>query len=181
MGESAVALRYAEALYELAREQGRGVEVLRDLASLRAALEAEPEGWRQLSHPELSPEAKQRVLAEHFLPGREPLVANLLGVLVSKRREGVLRDLFRAYQEVYDRREGILRVEVESATPLEGTVASTLRDRISEMTGREVFIEERVDPELIGGLRMVVDSRVIDGSTKSRLERLKRYLLAQRV
>ena len=181
MSESAIALRYAEALYELAREQDRGLEVLQDLASLRAAIDAEPEGWRQLTHPRLSPAEKQRVLEEHFLPGRERLVANLLGVLVRKRREGILRDFFRAYQEVYDRQEGILRVEIESATALEAEVVTSLHQQIAASSGREVFIEPRVDPELIGGLRMIVDSRVIDGSTKSRVGRLRRHLLAQQV
>ena len=72
-------------------------------------------------------------------------------------------------------------MEIESATGLEAEVVTSLRQQIAALSGREVFIEPRVDPELIGGLRMIVDSRVIDGSTKSRLERLRRHLLAQPV
>lgn len=178
MGDSAVALRYAEALYALAREQGKTGPVLEDLALLKSALQSDGASWTRLMHPRASAAEKDQLLRDKFLSGRDPLVANTVRLLVEKRREGTLADFFRVYLEVHERNEGILRVEVETATPLDPSVRDSILQKLSATTGKQVVLEDRVDPSLLGGMRFIVGSQLLDGSVRSRLERIARGLRA---
>ena len=176
MGDTAVAMRYAQALYELAKEGGKAGRVLEDLAGLKAAFDGDPEGFGKLMHPRVSVREKEALVTERFLSGRDPLVANTVRLLVARRREAVLRDFFRCYLETHEDNEGILRVEVETATRLDESVAMEIRQRIAESTGKRVVLEARVVPDLLGGMRLRVGSRLLDGSTRRRLERIERGL-----
>lgn len=176
MGDSAVAMRYAEALYELASEQNRTDAVLSDLAELKQSFQSNAAGWTRLMHPRTAPAEKDQLLKEQFLGGRDPLVANLARLLVSRRRENVLQDFFRCYLDVHDERSGNLRVLVESATELSAAAQEDLRGRLASATGKTVTLECRVLPELLGGLRLLIGSRLVDGSLKRRLEQIERGL-----
>lgn len=176
MGESAVAMRYAEALYELAKEGGKTGGVLEELAGLKAAFDGDRERFGKLMHPRVDVMQKDAILTEHFLMGRDPHVANLMRLLVKRRRESVLRDFFRCYLEIHERNEGILRVEVETVTRMEPSVAQAIRQQIADATGKKVVLEARVVPGLLGGMRLRVGSHLLDGSTQRRLERIERGL-----
>ena len=176
MGESAVALRYAQALYGLAKEQDKAGAILEDLAALKSSFDGDREGFAKLMHPRVSLADKESVLNERFLGGRDPLVANLIRLIVARRREGVLNDFFGHYLEVHEENEAIIRVEVETATEMEASVAQSIRQKLEDHTGKKVVIETRVMPELLGGMRMRVGSRLVDGSTLARLQRIERGL-----
>ena len=176
MGESAVAMRYAEALYELAKEGGKTGAILEDLAGLKAAFDGNSEAFRKLMHPRIDASTKSALLRDTFLAGRDPEVANLMLLLVKRRRESILRDFFRVYLEIHERHEGIVRVEVETATKLDDSVAQSIRQQIADTTGKNVVLEARVTPGLLGGMRLRVGSHLLDGSTRRRLERIERGL-----
>ena len=176
MGESAVAMRYAEALYELAREGGKTSGVLEDLAGLKCAFESDLERFAKLMHPRVDIKRKDAILTEHFLVGRDPSVTNLMRLLIKHRRENVLKDFFRVYLEIHELNEGILRVEVETATTMDPDVARTVRQQIADVTGKKVVLEARTEPGILGGMRLRVGSHLLDGSTQRRLERIERGL-----
>ena len=176
MGDAAVAGRYAEALYGLAREAGRQAAVLADLAGVKAALDSTPRAWGVLLDPRGSVATKERQLADGFLEGRDQLVGRALGVLLRHRRAPLLKEFFRVYLEVHERGEGILRIQVDTPRALTPGEASGLRDRFSTATGREVVLENRTVPALLGGMRVIADSRLIDDSLQGRLDRVGRKL-----
>lgn len=176
MGESAVAARYAEALYELGREEGRGPAILTDLARLKAALDGDPQALQRLLHPRVEVAEKEALLKERFLGDLDPLVGNAIRLLLRNQRVEALPDFFRVYLETHEAREGIVRVVAESATALDADAQERLREKIAAATGATVVLEARTDPELLGGLRLVIDSKVIDGSLRRRLERIERGL-----
>ncbi len=178
MGPSGIALRYAEALHAAARDAGRTAEVLADLALVKAGLDAMPEAWARILHPRTPAAEKEAFLLGGVLGGKDPLVANTFRLLVRRRRLEALRGLFRAYLEVHEREAGILRVEVETAAPLDAAAAEVLRRRLETETGRPVVLEVRHLPALLGGMRFIAGSRLIDGSLQSRLERIARGLHA---
>jgi len=169
-------MRYAEALYELAAESGRTGAILEDLAGLKAAFDGNSEGFQQLLHPRVDVRTKSALLRDTFLVGRDPSVANLMLLLVKHRREGILHDFFRVYLEIHERHEGILRVEVETATRVDPSVAQSIRQQIAEVSGKKVVLEARVVPGLLGGMRLRIGSHLLDGSTRRRLERIERGL-----
>lgn len=176
MGESAVALRYAEALYALAREGQRTQEVLGQLAEVKASLDADPARWRRLLHPRAPAKEKEALLVEGPLQGKDAWIVNLFRLLLRRKRESIIPDLFRSYLSVHESHERILRVSVESATPLSPDAEGVLKQKIQDATGRDVSIESRTVPDLLGGLRLQIGSMLVDGSVRSRLERLHRVL-----
>lgn len=176
MGESAVALRYAEALYELAKEGEKTSRILEDLAGLKAAFDADREGFAKVVHPRVDPTEKIALLDERFLAGRDSSIANLMRLMVRRRRESILRDFFRMYLEIHEQREGIVRVEVETATALEASVAQNIRQQLAEATGKKVVLEARLFPGLLGGMRFRIGSHLLDGSVRRRLEKIERGL-----
>lgn len=177
MGATAVALRYAEALYELASEQSKTERVLEDLAKLKQAFESDRERFARLLHPRVERKEKDELLVQHFLKDLDPLVGNTARLLVRRHREDLLPDFFRCYLQVHEERSGVVRVEVETAAPIDESARASLASRVSEaLDGAQVELETRVDPALLGGMRIEIGSRLYDGSVRRRLERIERGL-----
>jgi len=173
---NALATRYAEALYEAAREAGRTHEVIEALVEVKGALDADPPAWQRLLDPRLSVEEKERWLIDRFSIDKEKLVGNALRLILRRRRDEILKVFFGVYLEVHERGEGIVRVQVETASPLTQSEQVRIWEKLEQILDKTVIVEPRVEPSLLGGLRLVVESRVVDGSLKSRLDRLKREL-----
>lgn len=173
---SLVASRYAEALYELARDKGLQQKVLEDLASVKQALDSDGKAWGTLLHPRLDPSKKQAALAP-ALAGVDPLVGNTLKLILDKRREACLSSFFATYLDVHEKHEGILHVVVETATEVDAESRDAITERIRTATGHEVRAEYRVNAALLGGMRFLLGSTVVDGSLKGRLARMRTRLL----
>ena len=174
------ARRYAEALFALAREKGQLAAVGADLAALRGVLEA------TARRPGCCPTARRTgpsgvVIEKKLMPGRDPLVLGLLKVLVSRRREELLPGIFLGYAEAIEREEGLLRIEVQTATALDPAVRAGIEQKLGQATGRPLQLQPEVRPEILGGMRFLIDSTLIDASVRSRLERLQQKMLAATV
>jgi F-type H+-transporting ATPase subunit delta len=175
-----VARRYAAALVSLAVERGKLAEVADDLSGLKRAVEAEPGILKKLADPRATGAEKRALVAEKLEKGRHELVKNLLGTLARRRRETLLPDLFFALGEEIEKASGVLRVELETATPADPAFAADLAAKLGAATSRTVALEQRVRPEILGGLRIFVESKLVDASVASKLDRLKKQLLTAR-
>jgi F-type H+-transporting ATPase subunit delta len=177
----APARRYAEALLALAREKGQIADCARDLAALRGVVDGDAALARALVDPKTARAQRRALVEQRLLQGRQALVAGLLRVLLARRREEVLPFVFQAFGEAMEREEGLLNVLVQTATPLEADVQATIEQQLAKATGRPLRVAAEVRPEILGGMRFLIDSTLIDASVRSRLERLQRKMLAARV
>jgi F-type H+-transporting ATPase subunit delta len=174
MRSSAAARRYARALFSLAREAG-AIEAARDeLRRVASLFEAIPELRRTLFRP-LRPAAQRRAalrgVAERMQLSRD--VRNFLVYLVDQRRL-VDFDAIRAeFERLADDAAGRLHADVVSAGPLRDEQRERLRRALAAHTGREVDLEVRVDPALIGGAIARVGGLVFDGSLRTQLAVLR--------
>ena len=167
---------YARALYGAAQEQGR-VDVVRDqLDELASALEATPELEAFLVNPQLDPAAKASVLDE-VTTGADPIVTNFLRVVASKGRAGQLRAIAEEFEEIVDREQGRLKVELTTAYELDEGEAQAIVRRIEQSSGQSVEASRSVDPDLIGGMILQAGSLRVDASVRGRLARLRRELV----
>jgi F-type H+-transporting ATPase subunit delta len=167
---------YARALYEAARDQRR-VDVVRDqLAELASALEATPELEAFLMNPQLDPAAKASVLDE-VATGADPIVSNFLRVVASKGRAGQLRAIAEEFEEIVDREQGRLKVELTTAYELDEGEAQAIVRKIEQSSGQTVEASRSVDPDLIGGMILQAGSLRVDASVRGRLDRLRRELV----
>lgn len=169
-----MAKRYAKALVEVAAASSELDEVRQDLRAL-AELLREHRDLRQLvSNPSVSRRAAGEVLKDVAAAmAVRPLTATFLQVLLEGGRLAGLETILRAYELLVDERLGRMQAVVTSAAPLDADAQERLRRRLGEMTGKDVYLELRQDPALLGGVVTQIGSRIFDGSLKTQLARLR--------
>jgi F-type H+-transporting ATPase subunit delta len=173
-GVSGLALRYAVALFELAEEQHALDEVAQNLGDLRAMLKDSAELARLARSPVLARgEQAKAVIALAERAGFVPLVRDFLGLVAKNRRLFAVPAMIEAYLLRLAERRGEVTAEVTAAQPLSEEQLARLVDELRKSAGRRVTVETRVDPQLIGGMIVKLGSRMIDGSVRSKLQRLQ--------
>lgn len=174
MAKRAYPRRYAQAVFELAREREELDSWASDLQQIARLTEDEAlVAW--LESPKFPFEDKSRLLADR-LGDINPLALSLACLLVARGRLGMAGDIAGAYQRLLDSYRGMERAEVTTAIPLDDGDKRRLGERLSDLTGKEIVLETEVDPGLIGGLVVRVGGKLLDGSTRSRLLALKKEL-----
>ncbi len=168
------AKRYAEAALLLAREEGRLQEWSAGLTAM-AALAGDPQAQAALESTRVPPADKAR-LVEEALKGVEPLVLNLARLLLRRGRIALAPQIAEAFQELLDEARGVSHAVVTTAVPLSDDETRSVAQKLAELTGRQVVVETQVDESILGGLVVRMGDRLIDGSTRSRLQALKRQL-----
>ena len=172
-----VGRRYAQALFELADAQGRLAQVEGDLTGLEAARRESGDFARLLSSPAFSHEAKAKGLdAIAAASGLDPLTRKFLGVIAANGRASALPDMARAFAMLAARRRGAVAAEVTTAAPLSEEQQRGLSAALRQSLGKDPEMTIRVDPGLLGGIKVRVGSRLYDASLKGRLDQLKTAL-----
>ena len=165
--------RYAVALFDLARE-GKALDVVAEsLAALKAAIQQSPDFKALINSPVLSRDAIGATIAAVAASiGIDPLTTKFLGVLSQNRRLSQLPAVIRAYETLLSNHKGEARAEVTSAYPLSKTQITALARSLRARVGREVSLDAKVDPAILGGLVVKIGSQMIDSSIRTRLNTL---------
>ncbi len=166
--------RYATALFELAREEGKLEAVETSLKTFRDALDESPDLQRLVSSPAFSAETQAKALKVIFKVLKlGPLTENFLQLMAKNRRLYAVRDVIKGFLALAAAHRGEVAADVVSAVPLSPEqlqkIAASLRDGL----GKTARLEARVDPSLLGGLVVKVGSRMIDTSLRTKLNSLK--------
>jgi F-type H+-transporting ATPase subunit delta len=169
------ARRYAGAAFEIA-ERDDSMAVW--LAAFEAAQErlASPDAVRLLASPAIPATAREGLLGRLLGDAVSGPPRNLLALLVRRGRFELLPDVASEFRRLHRRREGIVEAIVTSAAPLDGQEVAELEARLAATAGARVELSQRVDASLIGGLQVRLGDRLIDGSVRGRLERLRARL-----
>ena len=171
----AVTRRYATALFELALKKGVQNEVGGDVEAIARELSV-PAVNAFLFDTRVSLDERRAKLAP-VLAGMNALTQNFIGILFDKRREEVLRHLPQAFKERRMVEERATDGVVESPAPLTEGELDQLASAFSKQLNKTVHLENRVVPELIAGVRVTADNRMIDYSARGRLDGMKRAML----
>jgi F-type H+-transporting ATPase subunit delta len=170
-----VAGRYAAALFDLADEQRQLREIEQDVLSLQTMLNESEDLRRLVRSPVLSADDQSRAIAA--VAGKAslgPLTINFLKLVARNRRLFVLQDMIKNFRLLAARHRGEVTADVISAHPLSDTQITALKDTLrASIGGKDVQVNSRVDPNLLGGLIVKVGSRMIDSSLRTRLNNLK--------
>lgn len=178
MPRSPAARRYARALFDLAREQGRLDAVASDLAGL-ARLGEHREDYEALVGAHALTQDQRRSLWRGMLEGRaDPLTLRFALFLVHKNRAGLLAEIIREFRALYLQAQGIVAVDIVSARPLPEDQRRTVSERMEKKLGRKVEATLTVDPSLLGGFLVRADDTVYDYSVHHQLEQLHRRLVS---
>jgi F-type H+-transporting ATPase subunit delta len=176
-----VAKRYAQALFNAAQDAKVLDKMETDLPLVTATLDANPELKMVLNHPVISAADKKIVIGKLFTGKVSDMLVNFMMLIVEKNREGLLDGIREIFGELLMEYRGQVRAEVFTAFELPESMKATLTQKLSAFTGKTVELSEVVDPALIGGVRVRMGDRVLDGSVHSGLARMKETLLAVKV
>jgi F-type H+-transporting ATPase subunit delta len=172
---SGVAGRYASALFSLAQDDRQTEAVAQSLSKLDALIAESPDFQRLVRSPVFSAsdqlKALDAILAREDIGG---ITANFVRLITVKRRLFYIRDMIAAYRKLYDASRGVTRAEVTSATALTDENVAALKDQLRAASGgREVELETKIDPSIIGGLIVRLGSRMVDGSLRTKLNAIR--------
>ncbi|MEM8882991.1 MAG: ATP synthase F1 subunit delta [Planctomycetota bacterium] len=175
----AVARVYAKALFDIGMAEGTLGEIFDDLKGIQAVADSSPEAQVFFESPKLRRSDKKRMFTEIFGDKVNKAVLGLMHVLVDKRREPVFDNVIQEFQKYRDEHEGRVHARVTTAQPLPDDQRERLAGVLSKVTGKSVDIEERVRPEVIGGIRVNLGDFVMDGTILRQLKDLRRSFAAE--
>lgn len=172
--EAGLAGRYALAIFELAQEERAVENVAADFATLKQLMAESPELTRLIRAPVFSRE-EQAAGMNGVLHRMEaaPLTRRFILLLASKRRLFALADIIRAYSSLVAKQKGEVSAQVTSARPLSDDETAELKSILHSKLSKDVNLETRVDPSLLGGLIVKVGSRMVDSSLRTKLNGLR--------
>jgi F-type H+-transporting ATPase subunit delta len=172
---SGVSGRYASALFSLAQDDRQAEPVAEALSRFDALIAESPDLERLVRSPVFSAadqlKALDAVLGQAEIGG---VAANFIRLVATKRRLFFIREMIADYRKLYEASRGVTRAEVTSASPLSDANVAALKESLRASSGgREVALDTKVDPSIIGGLIVKLGSRMVDGSLKTKLNAIR--------
>jgi len=172
-----IASRYAQAVFDLAREDGDLVALSRDVQCMREVHEGSSDLQTLIQSPIYTRDQVSRAiqaLASHL--GLSTIFANTLALMASKRRLFVLIQFLDRLDVMIDEEKGVTSAEVISADPLDEDDLQRLEEVLKRKTGKDVRLAVTVDPDLISGLVVRLGSRLVDNSLRTKLSTMRQSL-----
>lgn len=168
---------YGQALYDLARSEKLDKEIFDELGVLVHCFTVEePDFIRLLSTPSLTKQERCQILDDSFRGKVQPYLLNFLKILTEKGYMRHFKDCYTMFRECYYRDNGILLVEAVTAVPLSPDQLKRLTQKLSKITGKQIELRGRVDPDCLGGVRLDYDGKRLDDTVKHRLDAIRSVL-----
>ena len=171
---SGVSGRYATALFELARDEKSIDAVKADLDKFDTMLSESADLKRLVRSPVFAADTQLRALSAVLdKAGITGVAANFLKVLTNNRRLFAVTDVIRAFGALVARFKGEASAEVTVAEPLSDKNLDALKAALKQVSGKDVTLNVKVDPSIIGGLVVKLGSRMVDSSLRTKLNSIK--------
>lgn len=181
MSNQVVANRYADALFQLAKERNSLETVTKELQLIKEVSELTPTLIQYLSHPKVTNEEKRAFITSNFSQTVSEATVNTLLLMIDRKRINSLIPMIDKFQSLANEESGKAEALVYSAKPL----TETEKEQISTVFAKEVqknelIVKNIVDEDLIGGIKIRIGDFIYDGSVQSQLEQMKRRLITAR-
>ncbi len=183
MADERIARRYAGALFATALQHDVVASVEADLNSIVGFIEGDEQFRSFVIAPYSAREEKLQILERMFSDRMTALTMQVLRVMLEKRREGEISGVRDEFVSLRRAHEGVLLVLVTSSEPIEEAQSEALLARLATLLGKKIEAEFRVEPHLIGGIKVAYGNYILDGSIRGTLrslrDRLRHDLLKQ--
>ena len=170
------AKNYADALFELARDESACEEILSQLKGVRDIFHREPDYVRLLSAANLSMAQRLGALDEAFSGRVHPYVLNFLKLLCERGHIRELPNCFHRFRVRYNTDHNSREATAVTAVPLSVANVDRIVKKLQALTGKRVSLQNRVDPAVLGGVRLEFEGKELDGTLKSRLDGIEKTL-----
>lgn len=169
-----VAGRYANALFELARDNNQLDEVARDLTGFQALLDESDDLKTLVTSPVYSASEQQKALGALLRQAQFSQTSqNFFNVVASNRRLAVIENVIKGFRALLAAHRGEVSAEAISAAPLSDEQKDRLTATLKEIAGQDIELQTKVDPSILGGLIVKIGSRQIDDSLRTKLNSMK--------
>ncbi|MBI5187406.1 MAG: ATP synthase F1 subunit delta [Nitrospinae bacterium] len=169
--------RYAKAFMETVLEQKLLDKVEGQLANVDKVCKDNPSFVQTLNNPLLAKDKKKALIEKIFSGSLDPALRNFMSLLVDKRREHILPYLHEEFSRLADGHKNIVKAEVETVFFLSPQQVEGLKKKLSAISGKQVVINQSINPDIIGGLVITMGSKIIDASVVGRLKKAKECML----
>ena len=167
---------YGLSLYQLAKDEALAKTIGEELSVLQEAFQAEPNFIRLLCSPNLTKAERCQILDQSFRGKVHPYVLNFLKILTEKGYMRHFGDCCASYAQQYNEDNGILSVTAVTAVALTDAQRDKLAEKLHKLTGKEIQLRGRIDPTILGGIRLDYDGRRVDDTLAHRLDAIRDLL-----
>ncbi|NMM54363.1 F0F1 ATP synthase subunit delta [Paenibacillus aquistagni] len=174
--ETAVAKRYAKALFELAQEKNTVLETEQQLEFVVQAITSNHDLQLLLTTPKIDMEGKMNVLRETFKDQTSDTVLDTVQLLIERGRIQVLNDVLDSYVRIASAAINVADAIVTSAVPLPDAEKESVAATFGKQLNKKIRIKNIVDPSIIGGLQVRIGDRLYDGSLSGKLKQLQKIM-----
>jgi len=171
-----IAQNYASALLSLAIDENKVIDYQKEVKELRKIIKDNDDFLLLLDSRFLSVEERMHNV-ELILKGFSLDVVNFIKIIVKHNRVNYLMNILDGFNSLANENQDIVEGLIYSAFPLDESTLSKIKNKISQIEKHEVDLISKIDPSLIGGVKVVINSHVYDGSIKNQLEKMQINLL----
>lgn len=181
MIEGLVAKRYAEAMFEVTKQKDLLDRVEQDLLFVLDVVKGTEDLMVFLRHPQIDEQVKKSILDSAFTDSITQIVKNFLYQLIDGKRIEYLEEITNYYIKLANEARGIVNVEAITSVDLSAADKKKVIEQLNKQLNKEIRLDNKVDPSILGGMVIRIGDRVYDGSISKQLKVLKRSLTASRV
>lgn len=168
--------RYAEALYSLKNDENKLIESQKEVKELRKIFLENPDFVSLLNSSSKTLEERCQIVDE-TLVGVDEEIKSLIKIVISNHRASLIVQIFDDFNSLVNESRGVLEGLVYSTVKLSDSQLEKLNKTISEVEARDTELKNIIDPALIGGVKVVINDHIYDGSIKHHIENMKLTLL----
>lgn len=174
---SVVGDRYAESLFDLAKEENKVTQYLDDIKLVGEVLDSDPQIVQFFNHVLIENDKKIQLLDQSFKGNVDQYVLNFLKLLVQSRRIRYIDDIVKSYIKLSNQYLGIEEGKIYTPYELTDQQIQDIEKAISQKENKKVTLKVSIDPSLLGGIKVQISNRIYDGTIKNKVEMLKKELL----
>ncbi len=172
-----LAERYAGAIFDLSKEKKCIEQIQENLMQIDETLKECSDLKMFLEHPNISKPQKKEIIKEIFQKAVSEYVLSFIFILVDKNRFFAFSAITKVFKKLVIKDKNILTAEVVTAIKLDKTTSKRIKDKLEKLYEKEVYLESKIDEDIIAGVIVKIGDKTIDGSVKTKLKNLKKQII----
>ena len=178
MNEGKISVRYAKALFTLAKEENQHKLVMKDMENLLKLFASVPEFIELTDNPVLKPSKKMDILNIITKDRVQPITQSFMELIIENNRLNYLDSIARIYLDMFKQDLGIKPATLITSVPIDAELKHTILRIIEKRMNIKIEMEEKINADLIGGFILKIDNQQIDASISYQLEKIKKELIS---
>lgn len=169
--------QYVKALFDVTHQENLDDQVILDLETVLKKINSDQNLRENLKDPSKNFQQKKEILKKIFADFISHYTYNFLYLLLKKNNINLLSHAIYHFKKEARRKKGIIEVSVISAVKLNDQTKQIISQKITQKTGKKINLRLKIQPEILGGLIIQTDDRLIDASIKGRVDKLRQKIL----